>query len=208
MTFLELQDAVKSDRFAEEQRGDVRNWLNAAYWVIWIAEEWEFRYASKTVSVTAGSTLVTGLPTDFGNVRRFLRGDTGRIKYLDQVEYQDRFYSPRAPVTGPPSHYTVTNGVVTVGPASNETASDYLIVYEKEFTPLVNDDDQHALPPGSDFILVFAAAVIGLQIQNDFTWQFLEQSQSSWVASMRRNYLSNARDDDPSYAGDPLGFLG
>jgi hypothetical protein len=208
MTFLQLQAAVMSDRFDEAQRGDVRNWINAAYWDTWSLEEWVFRYATADVNVTSGSTAVTGLPSDFGTVRNFQRGDGGVIEWLDPVEWQRRYYNPRSPSVGLPQHYTVTNGVVTVGPASTETASDYQLVYEKEFTTLVNDGDLHKLPPGSDFVLVFGAAVLGLQIQNDFTWQFIEQKRQALVDSLKRAYLANTRDKNQAYAGDVLGLIG
>lgn len=208
LTFLQLQASVMSDRFAEEQRGDVKNWINAGYWQTWAAEEWTFKYGTSTVSVTSGSTAVSGLPADFAVARSLQRGDGTIFEYLTPTEWQRGYYSPRAPYTNLPDSYTIINGQMFVGPASSETASDYLLVYEKEFTALVNDGDTPAIPSGADMALVFKASATGLKLQNDFTWQFHEQDYQEQLDAMRRSYLVNVRDRGGSYAADPLGYLG
>lgn len=208
-TFLELQTAVMGTRFDESQRGDVKTWLNATYWRAWTLEEWTFRYATTNVSVTTGSKTVTGLPSDLQNVRSLQRGDGESLTSLDVPDYQRLYNDPRATWSGLPTDYTVLDGVVLVGPASSETASDYLLVYEKEYTALVNDGDVPALPLGShEDVLVFGAIARGLKTENDFTWQFFQQTADDGIDVLRRGYLRDRRDTNQSYTADPLGWYG
>jgi hypothetical protein len=205
MTFLELQKAVMGTRFDESQRGDIKTWINATYWRAWTLEEWTFRNATDTVSVTAGSTAVSGLASDVLIVRSFQRGDGEDLTSLEPPDWQRLYNDPRSVVTGLPEAYTVINGAVSVGPASSESASDYLIVYEKEYTALSADADVPALPAGChEDVLVFGAIARGLKTENDFTWQFFQQTSDDAIDTLRRGYLRDRRDTNQAYAPDPL----
>ncbi len=207
MDFVQLQDAVMSDRFDESQRGDVKNWINSAYWQIWVAEEWEFRYATKSVTVTSGSQTVTALPTDLGPTRSLSRSDGQKLVSLPLVEFERLYFNNDNPETGAPEAYTVLDGSMLVGPTSNVTATDYLLVYEREYTALSLDGDTPLTPQGADFALVFGAAQIGLKIQNDFTWQFFAQDFQAQLDALRRGYLADRRDSYPQFAADPIGYI-
>lgn len=205
MPFIDLQNATMNDRFDESQRGDVKNWLNSRYWQLWNEEEWAFRYATDLVTVTSGSQTVGSLPADFGDVRSFQRGDGTSLRSLDPVAFNRTYYDARATYTGLPEAYTVIDGAVFVGPASSETAADYQLVYEREYTKLVADGEIPAIPEGAELALVYGASAMGLQLQNDYTWQFQEELYQSELATMRRSYLRDRRDSNPQYAADPLG---
>jgi hypothetical protein len=192
-TFLDLQAAVMSDRFDEDQRGDVKNWLNSAYWQLWSLENWTFVQAKlDNATVTAGVATLGGVPSDLNTVRSLIRGDGTPIHQTPVLELEDRYYDPRSPVTGLPERYAVLNGTILLGPIPNETASDYQLVYDREYTPLVNDTDVPAVPAGAEMALVFKASATGLKLQNDFTWQFHEQDYQEQLDALRRNYLEVA----------------
>jgi hypothetical protein len=205
-TFLELQADVMGDRFVEGQRDDVKRWINSTYWRVWTLEEWTFRYATANVTVTSGSQTVTNLPADLGLIRVFQRGDGTPLTWMEPEDFARVYHDPRASWTGLPEAYTVLNGVVSVGPASSETASDYQIEYEREWVKLVNDGDVPLLPDGclSD-ILVAGPVALGQKEQNDFTWQFLFQTFQDGLDALRRGYLVSARDAYQSLPADPLG---
>src|SRR5438309_566715 len=131
MTFLQIRQAILTDRFDPSQDGDCKNWVNDAYGYIWGLEEWTFRYATSLVSVTTGSKTVGGLPTDLSVVRSFQRGDGTPLDSLDPVSFDRLYYDARTTWTGLPEAYKNVNGVLSVGPASSETASDYNLIYEK-----------------------------------------------------------------------------
>jgi len=67
VTFKQIQDAVLANAFDESLRAQVKDHINHRYQMLWVAEEWGFVYETALVSVTAGSNVVTGLPSDFGN---------------------------------------------------------------------------------------------------------------------------------------------
>lgn len=194
-----------ADRFDESQRGDIRTWINSRYWYVWSLEEWAFRYATDLVSVTTGSKTVGSVPTDLGAVRSLQRRDGTSLISLSQVDFQRAYYDATTTETGYPCHYTVIDGAIFVGPSSNETKTDYQLVYEREFTALSADEDEPALPPGAHETLVFGASATGLKLQNDYTWQFFEQQFQDDIQTLRRSYLSDRRDLHSAYAADPLG---
>lgn len=205
LTFKDIQDAVKSDRFDEEQRGDIKKWINFRYWWLWHLEEWTFRYATGLVTVTAGSNVVTGLPSDFLVALSLQRADGAPLQYMGPASFQRGFYDTTTVQTGKPEAYTVIGGTIYVGPTSNETSSAYKLVYEREFTELVGDNDVPALPSGAHFGLVHGGAAEGLKLQNDPTWQAFETDFNSVITILRRGYLVDQRDRSGSYPADPLG---
>jgi hypothetical protein len=201
VNFLQLQTAVMGTRFDESQRGDVRRWINATYWRVWTLEEWTFRYATESVTVTTGSKNVTGL-TGRRRDRPFVPAWRRRRHHVARADRLPALYNDPRVGTGLPEAYTIINGVVSVGPASSETASDYLIVYEKEYTALANDGDTPLLPAGChEDVLVFGAIARGLKTENDFTWQFFQQTADDGIDTLRRGYLTNRRDTNQSFAG-------
>lgn len=206
LTFLELQAAVMGDRFRENQRGDVKSWINSTYWSAWSAERWTFRYATDLVTVTAGSNAVSGIAADVERVDSFQTSTGVRLQYLNPRRFEVDYYNAVSPSTGAPEAYTIIAGAVYVGPVSSESRSDYLMTYEKAYTALVNDGDVPLLPEGSQFsVLVFGAQALGLKLQNDFTWQFAEQTYMAGMDALRSDYLSDESDDDSVYPADPIG---
>ena len=192
-TFLDMQNAAMADRFDESQRGSVKNWLNSAYWQLWSVENWTFvQGVVSNASVTSGVQTLGGVPADLNTVRSLIRGDGTPIHQMPMLELQDRYYSPRSLQFGLPEQYADLNGVIYLGPIPNETSADYQLIYDKEFTALINDMDVPAIPVGAEMAIVFKASATGLKLQNDFTWQFHEQDYQEQLDALRRNYLEVA----------------
>lgn len=207
LNFLQLQAAVMGDRFSEDQRGDVKLWINSSYWSVWTADDWAFRETTALVTVTAGSNQLTSFPTDFGESLALQRSDGTPLTYLSPRVFKARYYDATQTTTGTPEAYTVIAGVFSIGPVSNETKTDYLLTYQREYAALVNDGDVPLLPEGAFLdLLVFGAQARGLKLQNDFTWQFAEQSYMSAMENLRADYLTDEGDDDGSYPSDPVGW--
>jgi hypothetical protein len=206
MNFLQLQDAVMGDRFDDSQRGDVKSWINSAYWSAWSAERWTFRNKTVQVGVTAGLQTVTGIPTDFQRAESLQNAQGMGLQYLEPRRFYARYYDDTQTITGLPESYTILDNVFTIGPASSETRSDYLLTYETAYTALFLDTDVPLLPEGSHVqVIVFGATATGLKTQNDFTWQFFIQEYMAGLDSLRSDYLSDESDDDAAYPIDPLG---
>lgn len=206
MNFVQLQDAVKSDRFREAQRGDIQTWINARYWWLWSLEDWPFRYATDTITVTAGGQSVTSLPDDFGKALAVIATDdslnAGRLSYKTPGAFFEDWYLNDE--SGVPSFYTIVDGDLFVGPTPDSTAADYKLVYLREFTMLAADDDEPALPAGAHLALVFGGSATGLKLQNDPTWQAFEQDFNSAIQVLRAGYLHDAADLPARWPGDDL----
>lgn len=187
MNFKDLQDAVMSDRFREAQRGDIKTWINSRLGMLWDSADWTFKHAKTTVTVTAGENVVSGLPTDFGTVRALRRSDGTRLHYLDPDDFDDAYFGQTD--TGLPYHFTVVNSAISVGPISSETNTGYGLFYNKAVTVLVDDNDTPNIPVDCHEAIVFGAAVEGLILQNDFTWQGMEQLWSAELQTMKEAYL-------------------
>lgn len=202
MNFLQLQDAVKSDRFREAQRGDIKTWINARYWWLWSLEDWPFRYSTADLTTTSGSQLLGGAPADLGNVLAIIPTNSGdpswKLDYVSPRRFYADWYDPRGTDNGESGYYTIVNGDIFVAPAPDESVADWKLVYSREFSMLVDDDDVPALPDGAHLSLVFGGAATGLKLQNDPTWQAFEQDFNSAIQILRSGYL-NDQQDPPSH---------
>lgn len=193
MTFKALQDeviVVPSARFKEAQRASVKLWINFALAKLWNADDWTFRLGTATVNVTAGSTVVSGLPADFGIGMAMYRADGTPVNYLAARQWLNTYQGITA--SGQPDDYTIIGSSVLVGPVSSETAV-CTILYEKALTQLVGDNDVPAIPAEYHYALVYGASALGLVNENDFTWQFAMQQWQEALANMQQNYLAAQR---------------
>lgn len=197
MTFKQLQDAVKADRFRESQRGDIMDWLNYRYAWLWDAAEWTFKRAKTTVTVTANSSTVSNLPADLGTVRKLRLSDGTRINYMDPDDFDDLYFGQTA--TDKPQYFTIVDGDLSVGPISSVTDTGCGLFYDKSITLMAADSDTPAFPAEMHFALVHGASAEGLKLQNDFTWQAFEQDWSAAIQTMKAKFLLDHLGDDDQY---------
>lgn len=208
MNFVQIQNAVLSDRFRESQRADAINWINHRYAWIWALEDWSFKATITNVTVTANSSVVTGLPADLGTVRMLLTSDGTQLEYLTPERFYEYYYDNTTTLPGTAESFTVVNGAITIGPTSNVTKTDYRLLYDREPARYVGggpgvgtltagllsaDTDVPAMPEGFHFALVHGGAAEGLKLQNDPTWQAFEQDFQASIVAMRERYLTDQR---------------
>lgn len=205
MTFSDLRTEVRNLRFNSNQDNSINRWINAALARIWNADEWTFKYATAAVSATTGSNTLGSLPSDFGIVIGLQRADGTPLRYMPPRAFFETYFSLTN--TGAPQHYTVVNGVVTVGPISNETSSTYELVYEKRLTNLVADGDTPAIPAQHHYLIVEGALSQGLRLYNDFTWQFMENGFLAGLEDMRKEFLSDQRGENVQWGRDSVESL-
>lgn len=189
MTFKEIQDAVLADRFNESQRADAKNWINHRYWWIWSLEPWTFKHAQGTGTVTAGSRTVT-TPTSFLHAHAVIDSDgVGLRPISDPREFMTVFEPDE---TGDPEIFTVIAGVVLVAPTPT-AGETFTVLFDREYTQLVSDQDTPLLPSGAHFALVHGGAAEGLKLQNDPTWQAFDEDFQASLTVLRQNYLSSVK---------------
>lgn len=193
MTFRQLQDelvAGPAPRFNETQRAQAKYWINDRYAEIWGLEDWTFRKAATTVTVTSGSNVVTA-PADLGTVLGLMRDDGSLVKYATPNEYFQAHLGQQSSTTV--DRFTVVNRQILLDPTPGTTSSNWELYYDRVVTPMVADTDVPAIPVEHHYILVHGATATGSVMVNDFTYQFAEQRWMNELESMRRGYLVDQR---------------
>lgn len=131
MTYLEIQDMVLA-RFNSAQRPNAKQWIKMVYGTVWDLEDWTFKHTTDAVTVTAGSSAVTGLPADLGIPHVLQDQDGNEIAYLDQRDFEALYYTQEA---GQPCHFTVygdaPNHQIKIGPPSDTSSALWQIMYER-----------------------------------------------------------------------------
>lgn len=193
MTFVQIQNAVLADAFAEGKRADVKNWIIARHAWLWDLEEWAFRFTSAPVVFTANSQVVNlGAIADFRAVEGLYDAQGNQLRaYKDFRAFLDRYNVNQNLGSGRPEAYTVLGSQLLVGPNGDGSAG--LLVYEKAKPMLVNDGDPTGLPDGYDLALVHGGKAEGFKLANIPLWQGFDDDFTAFANAMRRNYLTAVR---------------
>lgn len=189
MTFKEIVDHVLADRFGPAKRIDAKKWVNHRYWWLWTLEDWTFKWATVTFPIAAGFQQTAGSVTDLKTpVAVYLANGDPLEPIADHRAFFDRYASTASVEKGTPEAFTMVGGALLLGPTpvASETGT---IIYEREYTELVDDNSVPALPSGSHLALVHGGASEGLRLENDPSWQDSEDSFQATVAVLRQGYL-------------------
>lgn len=190
MNFLEIQNEVLSDRFAESKRASAKRWINARYGRLWGMEPWSFKKLDTTVTLPLGASTVSIAASvqRIFNVWDVTTGTQGTPMRLIRPE---DFYDESVSSSGIPNGVTVINGVLKADrlASSNRTLR---IIGETKFTELSADADIPAIPSEFHYTLVHGAAAEGLRLENDPSWQGFEDDWTRGIEDMKRNYMTEA----------------
>lgn len=191
LTFLQLQNAVLADGFAEAKRTDAKNWINYRHAWLWDLEEWTFKFATATVTFTAGAQTISA-PADFRTALALYDSQGRPVRpYADIREFLDLYNTNGQPGSGAPEAYTVVGGSLLVGPNGDGTTG--LLVYEKTKPSLANDSDTTGLPDGYDLALVHGGKAEGFKLANVPLWSGFDDDFTAAANALRRNYLTEVR---------------
>lgn len=205
MSFSDICEEVRSIRFSSNESTSIQRWVNDRYAALWNADEWIFKYGKSNVTATTGSSAITDLPSDFGIAIGLWRADGMPLRWMAPRAFENLYQG--ATDTGAPSFFTIIDQTIIVGPTSNETSSDYLLLYEKRMTPLVNDGDIPAIPSQHHYLLVIGAMALGLAMYNDFTFQFMDSRWQQGIAEMRQEWLADQRGEVAQWGRDDVEAL-
>ena len=192
MTFLEIQDAVLANLFDESDRANVKNWINLRYHWLLAMEEWTFLNATATVTVTAGSQAVSGLPANFGTIIGIWDTDGAPLVYRDFRTYLTN-WNTNLGDSGSPGAYTVIGSQVLVAPTPDSSSATFQIAYQIEADSMTADDDVPILPEGFHRALVSAGRAEGMKERHNPAWRDVEQNFLASIDAMKRRYLVGAR---------------
>ena len=204
----ELVDAITGTRFDASQ--PVSDWLDSAYsWVYFGGTpvdrgpqvRWSFRFPAEPVSltVTAGNRQPT-MPTDFGEVVSLLDDQGVEMDELTDAEFE-RAFRDQAIAGGAarPTTFKVVNRQIVLAPTpdSNYTFNlayaRRLYHFELDGTtivvgPMTNDSDLPCFGAEHHLLLVYAATIIGLGLENDpFGAPAIRQLRDDAFAAMRED---------------------
>ena len=192
MTYKQVQDAVLADAFAESKRQSAMTWIQFRHSWLWDLEEWSFKFATASVTFTAGSQVAAG-PSDLRTVLGLYNAQGAPVRGIRDIrEFFDVANANIGNGSGPPQVYTVIGSAITVGPAGD--GSTGLVVYEKTKPSLVNDGDSTGLPDGYDLALVHGGKAEGFKLSNVPIWQGFDDDFTAAANALRRNYLTSIRE--------------
>lgn len=192
MTFLEIVNMVIAGSFDEAKRPDAKRWVNARLGELIDIETWSFLRATDTVTVTAGSRVVSGVASAFGVGHALMDGEGNTLTpYRDPTAFLEAY--PDDLLTGAPEAWTAIGATVMVGPSAAETETDWTLVYELAHADLVDDTDEPILPSQYHLMLVHGAKAVGMRMLGIPLWNEHEQAFQQSLEAMRRKYLVTVR---------------
>lgn len=207
MTYVQIQNAVKADGFAETKRSDIKNWIQARHAWLWDLEEWAFRRsAPTTVTFTANSSTVNlGSITDFHAAVAMYDAQGESVRGIrDHDEFFRKYNANLAQSSGPPQAYTVVNHVIYIGPKGD--GSTGLLVYEKSKPALSADTDTTGLPEGYDLALVHGAKAEGFKLSNVPMAGAFDDDFNAYLNALRRTYLNEVREQGQQFGAYHPGY--
>ena len=199
MNFLEIQNAVLTDRFREPKRAAAKRWINYRYGRVWASEDWAFKRQIATVTLNSGaqSTALTG----FHRILGLWDSSTGSLySEIDPIRPED-YYGKTAVTQASPTGFTIVGNTIYFDRAASG-AKSYQVIGELAFTELSADGDVPLLPAEFHYLLVPGAIAVGLREENDPTWKEVEADFQAAFDDMKKGYLTqvrNYRDHYPSW---------
>lgn len=222
MTYKQIQDAVLLNTFDESQRTSVKDWINTRYTWLCDLADWSFMRAVANVTVTNGTTAVSGVPADLGVANALVDQYGARLEKITNPEVFVHRYLGIPIFTGQPEAFTVFGspatfdggqfgdgdfgggeGLIAVGPTSNVTSAAFKLLYERAVPTLVADADVPILPAGYHMGLAVGARALGCRM-NGMTAEAgdMDGEFRGTIDSMRAKYLRPVRDrtgQSPAY---------
>jgi len=195
MAFSDIRQELVTQRFGVALSTSINRWINTRYGMVWADSEWPFK------KVRRESWAVTGaapqMPPAYWKTTRLERQDGEKMLYLAPDDFDDS-YPIGTPIGNLPEAYTVIAGQLYIGP----TAGAQTMYHSYERRPchydatdtiipglLSVDTDYPLWPPEFHYVLVVGAMATGLKVQNDITWDSLEQEFGTILTSMREDLL-------------------
>ncbi len=201
MDFLAIQNAVKSDRFSESKRSDIKDWINARYGRVWAQEAWSFKRILVTSVFATNASSVTLATLGLQRIEAVWSGETNAYGVMLADRLED-FHGNVYTTAGKPYGFTVIGDTLLLDrPVSASTT--LTILGEKKFAALAADADVPLIPTEFHYMLVHGAASEGLRLENDPTWQGFEQDYQANLVDMRSSYITSVRTYGDAYPAWP-----
>lgn len=195
MNFLEIVNEAMFDRFGESRRASIERYVNARYGRVWASEPWTFKRIAVTQSMTDSDVTLSALGLQ--RIEGVWRVQ-GNYNYESNPLRPEDFFRWTSAIGGTPYEYTVYGDTLHLDKSPSST-TDFVILGEKKFVPLVNNTDEPLLPSEFHMILVHGAISEALRMESDPSWQGAEQDYQAYLEDMKRGYLTAVRNYADAY---------
>lgn len=190
MTYLQMQNAVLADAFAESRRADAKTWLQWRHAALWDSRDWTFKYGTSASVSFDGTQTLANIPTDFKEVVALYDENGDQLRMIRSPAAFYDLYNPNvSDGSGAAEAFTVVDAAVILGPTPTNTGTGYL-VYKKLRPTLSADGDLTGLPDGYDLALVHGAKAEGFRLANIPLWQGFEEVFNGAVGVLEAAYLA------------------
>lgn len=213
-----MQDECIALRFKESQRESIKRWINMRYHFLWATAEWPWkRVGPVDLSVLTGDTTPV-LPTGFTRPYKVFNDFGQPLDWLSPDDFDDRYMEVLANgTTNRPDAFKWVNNTITLGPTPD---ADYTfkLSYERSMTfmfngvseasgDMVNPNDEPIWDEAFHYVLVPGAIATGLRLENDPTFQPLEEEFAVHVQAMKDHYLpTQSPQGNLQYGRDEFGL--
>ncbi len=204
MNFKAIQDEIINARFNENQRASVKYWINLRYAQIWAMAEWPWKFVGPTTLSIVADDQTPVLPADI-DIPYVVFDDVGNVvQQMDGKSFDISYrYSEINNDKGKPQAYKWLDNVLTLAPIPN-TNYTFSLTYLRRLAsktqagalqdgPMVADTDTPIWDSNYDYMLVLGAMATGLKVENDPTWQPLQNDFELFLDTMREEYLPSLR---------------
>lgn len=169
MLVSEGKTALK--RYGFDDSDPLLIWMNAGLHEFLNAKEWPFNFGTIDIDIEVGQTSIAdtlSLGDDFEKVRSISSVSSStysKLKYLDISEFERVIQDPSQ--LGVPRLYTLVRAdAIQFWPAS-DLERVFHIVYERTLEEMETDGDNMPGPIRIHYPIIQAAAMLGLQAENE-----------------------------------------
>lgn len=217
--FKDIQDAVIANRFKEPERNPhVMRWITSEYAWLWHTNDLTFKQVTAmdpvdgVLAITANDQTPT-MPAAFAEVTEGIYDENGTpLEPLSSDDFAAMYRGVTS--TGPPTHYTVVNRQIYLGPAPWKTVS-FSIGFRRKLAhlsgagavvagPMTADDDQPMWTEvDHDEILIVGARIRGKKRAQDPTWMADQAERDDLLDALLADYATGGL-VKAHYPRDPL----
>jgi hypothetical protein len=213
MTFADMVNEVIAFRFNSTQDIYVKRWLNLREQEIWSAAEWPWKKMIGVQLTIDQNDNYLDLPGTVRRVENVYDESGAPLAWFPPDEFARRNRGNTVP--GHPAEYTLSGNQIQVAPVADNNYG-FTIDYERGIWhfnqagvridgPMTEDTDYPAWDQAYYWILVPGAMATGLRMENDPTFQPLENEFVAILDVMREDLMPPSHASTLQYGKDNLG---
>jgi hypothetical protein len=192
-----MVDEVITFRFNSTQDIYVKRWLNLREQEVWSAAEWPWKKLIGVHLTIDKNDNQLDLPGSVRRVENVYDEAGGTLTWYPPDEFA--FRNRSMTTAGHPTEYTLSGNQIQIAPAADKSY-DFTIDYERGIFhfdvngtkingPMKNDTDYPSWDSAYFWVLVPGAMATGLRMENDPTYQPLENEFIAILDIMREDLL-------------------